>query len=682
MLGAVPWADANRLYLAGNELPRRWAGQPRFVVLETGFGLGHNFLATWRAWQQDPRRCEQLWYIAIDPQRASRESLALAHGQATATASASASASASATASAATLASDPALHGLATELIARWPLPTPDLHLLAFDGGRVRLLLARQEISQGLPEIVARVDAFYLAQFAPGNTASGWDLHRVRSLPRLAAPGATLATWNTDDAVSQALRSAGFELETHVSLGDAPPGAARSMTVGRFAPRFQSPAPPGRQSPHSARRVAIVGAGLAGAAVARALAAQGVTVHVFDRQAGCALETSGNAGGLFHGIVHGHDGPHARWLRAGALHTERVLRPLIKSGQVPGAMDGLLRGEQSLSAEAMQALIQQQALPAEYVQVRAGAFQGGGPAWLYPGGGWVEPGALCAAWLGAPGIQTSFNTVVQRLEASANGWRLLGADGHFLDEVQAVVLCNAGDAARLVGGLAVDATADGGLAGAADRASDGTAGLAWQSTNPAAWPLQLVRGQTTLLPAHIAGLPALPQPLADAGYALRLQGGRVLCGGGASPDGERDLGPLGNPDDDTQLRPGDQAAHLATLRRLTGWAGTVDAADLGGRVGWRLQTDDRLPLLGPVPGQPTGTTVPQARRLDQPRFITRQPGLYVFTALGSRGITQAALGGELLASWLTGAPMAAPSSLLDALDAARFVARAARLASR
>jgi tRNA 5-methylaminomethyl-2-thiouridine biosynthesis bifunctional protein len=50
----------------------------------------------------------------------------------------------------------------------------------------------------------------------------------------------------------------------------------------------------------------------------------------------------------------------------------------------------------------------------------------------------------------------------------------------------------------------------------------------------------------------------------------------------------------------------------------------------------------------------------------------------VFTALGSRGITQAALGGELLASWLTGAPMPAPASLLDALDPARFVARAQR----
>ena len=36
----------------GNGLPGRWAGRDRFVVLETGFGLGLNFLATWRAWRE------------------------------------------------------------------------------------------------------------------------------------------------------------------------------------------------------------------------------------------------------------------------------------------------------------------------------------------------------------------------------------------------------------------------------------------------------------------------------------------------------------------------------------------------------------------------------------------------------------------------------------------------------
>jgi tRNA 5-methylaminomethyl-2-thiouridine biosynthesis bifunctional protein len=65
-------------------------------------------------------------------------------------------------------------------------------------------------------------------------------------------------------------------------------------------------------------------------------------------------------------------------------------------------------------------------------------------------------------------------------------------------------------------------------------------------------------------------------------------------------------------------------------------------------------------------------------RLDQPRFVPRRSGLFVFTALGSRGITWSALGAQVLASSITGAPMPLEADLLDALDPARFVSRHAR----
>ena len=54
-IGAL--AQARHVFLQGNGLPGRWAGRARFTVLETGFGLGNNFLATWDAWQSDPARC-------------------------------------------------------------------------------------------------------------------------------------------------------------------------------------------------------------------------------------------------------------------------------------------------------------------------------------------------------------------------------------------------------------------------------------------------------------------------------------------------------------------------------------------------------------------------------------------------------------------------------------------------
>jgi len=105
---------------------------------------------------------------------------------------------------------------------------------------------------------------------------------------------------------------------------------------------------------------------------------------------------------------------------------------------------------------------------------------------------------------------------------------------------------------------------------------------------------------------------------------------------------------------------------------------------LAGRVGWRCVTPDRLPLIGAVPafGLTDGAVAPPGRethRLDQPRMVPREPGLFVFTGLGSRGITWSALGARLLTSWITGAPFPVEASLIDAVDAARYVSRSARV---
>ena len=62
-------------------------------------------------------------------------------------------------------------------------------------------------------------------------------------------------------------------------------------------------------------------------------------------------------------------------------------------------------------------------------------------------------------------------------------------------------------------------------------------------------------------------------------------------------------------------------------------------------------------------------------RPDTPRGVARQEGLYMFTALGSRGITWAALGARVVAASISGTPLPIGSRLLDAIDPARFAVR-------
>lgn len=637
------FAQARHVFLHGNGLPGRWAGRDRFVILETGFGLGNNFLATWQAWRDDPARCGRLHFISLEKHPPRRELLAQAH--------------------AAT--SEPAL---AAALQAAWPPLVHGLHRLAFEGGRVELLLALGDAGTWLPEIVAQVDAFYLDGFSPARNPALWQTPLFKACAGRAAPGATAATWSLARSVREGLQAAGFEWQAAPGFG-----GRRSMTTARLRPLPRRPQPPGRRAAPACRKAVVIGAGLAGAAVAQALAAQGLAVTVLEQHPGPAAEASGNPAGLFHGVVHPQDGVHAQWLRAAALAAECCYRPLVQSGQVTGQIDGLLRGAGSV--DGLQRLQAAQALPPDWVQacsVEEASRRAGCPvataAWYLPGGGWLSPPELVRHWLGGPGLTLRTAAPVAKLQPHEGGWQALDAAGRLLAQGDVMVLANAAGAARLL--------------------------HPWTDT-ATSWPLQRSRGQLTHLPPPLAQAWARPRlPLASGSYLVGLPdslGGGLLCGATSQPG-----------DEEPALRPEDHLSNLAQVSSLTGGSvpllDMAEAARLPGRVGWRLATADRLPLVGPVPGRlalerstAESTTAQAPRGLEaavrllgqeQPRHVDRLPGLYVMTALGSRGITWAPLLSQLLAAWVVGAPLPVPASLVDAVDPARFVSRAVRRGPR
>ena len=598
--------QAQHVFLNGNGLPERWRCRERFVVLETGFGLGNNFLATWQAWREDPARCGRLVFMSVEKHPLRREDLRRAH------------------------AASP-LPDLASQLVEAWPPLTPNLHTLDFEGGRVRLLLALGDVADWLPELTAQVDALFLDGFAPYRNPQMWDRRVLKALGRLAAPDATAATWSAAREVRDGLAEAGFTVQKAPGFG----GKAE-MTVARYAPAFV----PRRALNRSAgavtggRSALVIGAGLAGASAAAALVARGWEVTLIERHARPAAETSGNPAGLFHGVVTPEDGAHARFNRAAALRASQCYRTGLASGELQGRLDGLLRlhGEQSL--QAMQRWLQQQGLPTGYVQAldahRASELAQvalNAPAWHYPGGGWLVPATLVQA--GLQGVQrTLWLSEVAALRAADAGWQALDADGRVIAQAAAVLLANAQDALRLLG--------------------------------QPDWPVNAVRGQVTQLRSGWS--PRLP--VAGAGYAIALAGGELLCGATQHPH-----------DMDPALREADHLANLANLQRLSGQTHTLHDVS-GGRVGWRMVSSDRLPLLGAVPD----LAVDVARR-EQPRLLPRRPGLFTLLGLGSRGLTWAPLAGEIVAAWMSGDPLPMESSLLDTVDVARFESRKARLSS-
>lgn len=503
-----------------------------------------------------------------------------------------------------------------------WPPQTPDLHRLSFEAGQVELLLAPGDAAQWWRELVAEVDAFCLAACLPAESQ-----RLCKSLGRLAAAGATLAAGAMTDVLRAHLTSVGFETD----------GA-----VARFAPSFAQRRAPlrGRASGGASRHALIVGAGLAGCAAAWALAEQGWRCTLLERRAQIAGEASGNPGGLFHGIVNAQDGMHARFNRAAALEAHRAVQLALERGAA-GSASGLLRLESTLDLARMQGVLQSLGLPADYVQALSGneASERAGvalarPSWFYPGGGWVHPAGLASTFLDRAGAAVELRTGVEahRLARTATGWCLLDARGEPIAEAATVVLANAGDALRLL--------------------------------DSPDWPIERIRGQISIAPA--SRLASVRVPIAGSGYLLPAVDDAVMFGATAQAG-----------DLDPSVRHADHALNLAQLAQLLGHATGLDPSDLAGRTAWRCSAADRLPVIGAVPDPAA-----QGERLEQPRFVPRLPGLYVFTALGSRGITWSALGAKVLASSVTGAPAPIGASLLDAIDPARFVSRRVRQAMR
>jgi tRNA 5-methylaminomethyl-2-thiouridine biosynthesis bifunctional protein len=506
-------AQARHVFLRGNGLPGRWRGWRSFTVLETGFGFGLSFLATWQAWREDPGRCARLHFVSVEKHPFTVSDLSVLYGKDTELKS--------------------------RELIARWPILVPGMHRLEFEGGNVVLTLYLGDIADGLPQLQLAADAIYLDGFAPQKNPRMWEPALLRHLGRLAAPGATLATWSVAASVREALEGAGFAVEKDTGFG-----TKREMLRGTLVPRKKT-----ETGQEISRSAIVIGAGVAGAAVSERLAARGWAVTLIERHAGPAEEASGNLAGIFHPVVAPDDSLFARYTRASFLY-------LLQQWPDLAGLEWDRCGVLQLARNPDERASQQRALgllgyPKRYAQFDPAR----GGIW-FPEGGWVRPKSLVEGLLSRPGIRTRYGFEVFDLENSGQIWNARDKQGKTIASAPVVILANASDALRL-------------------------------APQPDA-RLRRVRGQLTLVPA-IEGL-----------KHVVLRGGMALPGiGGVSVVGSSyDVG-----DEDAAPRADSHAGNLERLEQmLPGASAGLDPEKLDGRVAFRAVVPDRLPMVGPLGG--------------------------------------------------------------------------------
>lgn len=592
-------AQPGEVFLAGCGLPAGWADQPRWHILDTGFGMGLNFLAAWHAWRQDPARPQLLQYTAIAASPAPPEALRRA------------------------AAAFPELAPLADQLAAVWRGLLPGLHRLVFEQGQLQLTLCVGQLQPMLREIDAAADTVYLGGFSPGLDLETWDAHTFKAVARLCRRGTHLAGGTGTLALRAGLAAQGFKVRD--ATGHPPKAPPLEAS---FDPHWQPRGQVRQRVPGTPGRCVVIGAGLAGSAVAASLARRGWQVTVLD----AGPEPAAGASGLPAGIVAPHVSPDdnrlSRLTRAGVRATLQRAAELLTPGtdwQASGVLEHCVEGKRALpTPERWPAAGEAWSRPASDEQRQLAGLQAGAPALWHATAGWLRPWRLVQAQLALPGIRFQGSTRVAALGRQGDLWQVRDDAGRTVAEAEWVVL------------------------------AAGYATLALlQATTPTPAitpPLNPLRGQITQ--GTLAGLDTGARAHVPA-FPVNGFGNFVADGDGwyAGATFER------NAEDAGVKREDHVANHDKMKRLLPAFASAAAPAFAPDRArGWaalRCTLPDRVPAVGPLDPE-------------------QLPGLCLLAGLGARGISLSVLCGELLAAWLQGEPLPVEQTLARSLQADRW----------
>ncbi len=416
---------ARDVFITGNDLQERWSQPGRLTVLDTQFGLGLNFLATWDAFDQSTAADARLHYLAFEDQPLAATDLALM------------------------LRRWPTLAARSAQLVAQWPPLIAGLHRLHFENERLTLTLAFGDAGRLLPRVSARVDAFYI----DGPQAVPEPAALIPALARLARPGATLVAGTGSAALRRQLEAAGLTPRALADSDSAP-------LIGRFRG-----APPAAATPE--RRAVVIGAGMAGTCCAHRLAARGWQVTLVERHRGVAEEASGNPTGVLLPLINLSDTPGARLSRACLLYAGRHFGALGASE--PGAhwrASGVLQlARDGADLQRHGEIFDRLGFPPDFARPvdahEASALAGSrvlGSGWIFGHGGWLAPKGLCAAQIHGQDarISTRFLASAAQLARREGEWCVHDAQGQTIAQAPQMVLANAAMAAELAPGLVIN----------------------------------------------------------------------------------------------------------------------------------------------------------------------------------------------------------------------------------
>ncbi|CAM3751343.1 tRNA 5-methylaminomethyl-2-thiouridine biosynthesis bifunctional protein MnmC [Vibrio aerogenes CECT 7868] len=630
--------ETRYVFLHQNHLPERWHqfSQKRFVIGETGFGTGLNFLVAWQYFehfrQENPDApLKQLHFISFEKYPLNKQDLIQAHQ------------------------AWPELEKYAHALQNHYPSAIPECHRIVFADGAVTLDLWFGDIQDCMPQVPVSgqglIDAWFLDGFAPGKNPDMWNQNIFNHMAKLGREHATCATFTAAGFVRRGLNEAGFKMQKVKGFG-----TKREMLAGQLEQASGwTNIPPWYtyQGVSDIRDVAIIGGGVATATLAKSLTRRGINVSVYCQDQHLAEGASGNRQGALYPLLNAAHDPLSRVFAGSFLFARQFFDQCAADirfdhqwcGVTQLMWDEKSRKKLNPIADSIfpQALVTK--LTAEQTSSSLGQ-----PVSVeslhYPMGGWLCPAQFTEQLLSTLEKQEKLHlhreVRISQIEwdETQQLWHLTSGEKQF--HHQSVVIATGHQFDEFL-----------------------------QTKN---LPLAKVKGQVSHIPTT-DNLSKLNHVLCYDGYMTPVNPENQSHCIGASYDRQNI---------DTSFDIDAQKENGEKLKKCIpdqSWPHEVDLAGKNARQGIRCVSRDHLPFVGNLSDyqwiQSHYKNLQQQNETDT-EALHLYPGLYALLGLGSRGLCSSPLMAELLASIMSNDPIPLSVDLLERLHPARMWIRKLR----
>jgi tRNA 5-methylaminomethyl-2-thiouridine biosynthesis bifunctional protein len=652
-------AETRHVFIDGNDLTVRFKElsenkiKSGFTIFETGFGSGLNFCVAAKVFLETIKETAQdkyLNYISVEKYPLAQKDIQK------------------------TLGMFPELHDVAQALIDNYPARTAGVHRVFLHRNIILTLIFEDRLyALNQLRLAASLDAWFLDGFSPAQNGDMWSDDLFLRIAEVSGVGTTLSTFTCAGHVRRKLIACGFDAVKIKGFGGKREIITATMGERSAAKRSTSTKPwyyLQSKKPES-KKVAVIGAGLSGCALADAFAKRNWRVDLIDQNHEICSGASGNPLGIFFPVIHRKPTFTSRFSTASYLYLLRHLKNLVDEGcrDLPALeQKGLLQVIENarendrftnfdLSRTGDQAGLDRfyEFLDRDIVKNRFGINSQGGV--FFADAGFVSPKGLCQANLTRHEKINPVNLLLSnRVEQYhfENGlWNVYDSHNRLISRADVLVLANS-------------------------WAMNDFADTRWLQ-------LQKIRGQLVIPEIQIPGFEI---PVSAQTYMIPAGRGVII---GATHDRFDDV--------DVRFEQNleliqNSFSFFPALEKPVGdlflKEGAIDSVKkMTSRVSFRSAADDHFPVIGRLPNTETYNEIFRNLSDGETNFYYKngygeQPqawheNLYCLTGCGSRGIIYSQLGAELIASMANsfmGEPLPIEKDLFEALSPARFLVRA------